>query len=387
MKVLLVAARRPARFGRGDQKRAWFWSRQLAPGHDVTLLCLGLPDDEPDAHDANDAVRLITRHANPRRRLVATARGLVRGIPLQTAWTMGSLRRGELEALAADYDVVIALTVRVVDGELPAPTLLDHVDALSLNMDRRARIDPSRFRRLGARLEGRLLRRHEQRLARWLRGQMVTTADDAAALPPVPAPSIVLPHLELPTDWEEHREAAAPRPVDVILTGNMRYPPNRAAYDVLVDDLLPLLREARPGLTVCVVGRDAGTLRLHQGIEVRADVSDMAAELRRAKVAIAPVDGGTGAPNKVLEAGAAGCAVVAPSWVMRAFSLDLPGADGPRQAAAQILALLADDDARERNAATVMAAARGSEPGPLGVRAEALLLEMLGGPPPVAASD
>jgi glycosyltransferase involved in cell wall biosynthesis len=104
---------------------------------------------------------------------------------------------------------------------------------------------------------------------------------------------------------------AAGRDIDVVLTGNMAYPPNGDAARWLSDEIAPALWRRRPGASVWVVGRDAGRLALDPRIEVRADVPDLAAYLRRARLALVPLRLGTGAPNKVLEAMAAGAAVVA----------------------------------------------------------------------------
>ncbi|MDQ8046781.1 MAG: hypothetical protein AAGC46_18390, partial [Solirubrobacteraceae bacterium] len=195
MKILVLSARRPSNGGRGDQKRAWFWATQMTPRHDVTLVTLGLADDEPAPSDRVDltGVRIIDAPAPVWRRALAAVIGLMRGVPLQTSWTSAGLGRRTVARLAADHDVVIALTARVVTAPVPTPLVIDHIDAMSLNMRRRAGIDPSRLRRLGARLEARLMARHERRLAGWAAAQVVTTAEDASALPAAPEPVVLLP--------------------------------------------------------------------------------------------------------------------------------------------------------------------------------------------------
>ncbi|MDQ8047236.1 MAG: glycosyltransferase, partial [Solirubrobacteraceae bacterium] len=164
----------------------------------------------------------------------------------------------------------------------------------------------------------------------------------------------------------------------VVLSGNMQYPPNRAAYEVLVAEVLPLVRAVRPDARVRVVGRAAATLPPVAGVELLSDVPDMHAALRDATVAVAPLEGGTGAPNKVLEAAVAGCAVVAPQWVMDAFDLELRGSDGAAATAAAVLALLDDPAGRAANVAVVRAAVARSRPDHLAIEAERLLAAVAG---------
>jgi len=85
-------------------------------------------------------------------------------------------------------------------------------------------------------------------------------------------------------------------------------------------------------------------------------VPDMAAFLRRARVAVAPVDLGTGTPNKIFEAFEAGAAVVASADVLARASSS--GARVPARAAAtdeefarEITAYLTDPELAARDGA------------------------------------
>lgn len=376
MRILLLSAREPVHSGRGDQHRAWCLATELGREHEVTVVELGLAGDSSTPATRLHGVRVVRMHASSARRALAVLAGLPRGLPGQTSWTRAGIRRHELDGLCRDHDVVLAVTSRTLDGPLDRPTVLDHIDALSLNMARRARIDPSRAKRVAARAEARLLRRHERRLARWVGGQIVTTADDAAALPATPPPLVLPPVTDVPI-----HEGAGERPVDVILTGNMRYPPNRRAYAVLVDEVLPVLRETLPAVRVRVVGRHADALPRADGVEIASDVPDMGDELRAAKVAIAPVEGGTGAPQKLLEAAASGCAVVAPSWALAAFALPGPGAESGREIAARTVALLADEGARTASVAGALQAVRDGHRSALAGRVEPVLRRAGAQPP------
>jgi len=328
----VLAPRIPADDGKGDQLRAAQLIRALAADHVVEVLSYG---------------EGVTRLA----RVMGALGALVRGQPLQVGWMTPGRAWRVARRRAAEADVVVAVTVRALRGPLPVPVILDHVDALSLNMGRRATGPEPAALRLAARGEAALLRRWERRLARWVAAQAAISAVDAAHLPAPPEVHVLPNSVEL-------SGAATPqiggRDIDVILTGNMAYPPNADAARWLSAEIAPALWRRRPDASVWVVGRDARRLVLDRRIEVCADVPEVAAYLRRARVAVAPLRIGTGAPNKVLEAMAAGAAVVATPAAVAPFATSAAAfgtADDAEALAVLVDRLLADESLRLDRAA------------------------------------
>lgn len=85
------------------------------------------------------------------------------------------------------------------------------------------------------------------------------------------------------------RPSFLPTPdIDVILTGDMRYPPNRDAAEWLADAIAPKLQARRQALRIVVAGRSAPLLAPRPGMEVQSDVPDLWALLRRPRVARPP---------------------------------------------------------------------------------------------------
>jgi glycosyltransferase involved in cell wall biosynthesis len=229
--------------------------------------------------------------------------------------------------------------------------VLDHVDSLSLNMRRRAGGPERGAIRAAARVEAELMGRWETRAARWCVRQVVTSAADATNLPAEPPCAVI------PVGWDTEAAAddGAERDIDVVLTGNMRYPPNRDAAEWFANEILPEVRRRLPGTTACVVGRDASSLRL-RGVEVASDVPDLMAYLRRAKVAIAPLRMGTGSPYKVIEAAASGAAVVATPRAAECFGLPAAGV-GAEALSRRTVELLENEALREEQARAGLAVA------------------------------
>jgi hypothetical protein len=275
----------------------------------------------------------------------------VRGAPAQVGWFRPRRLRRAVQALAGRHDIVVFITVRTWVPGLRAAYVVDHIDSLSLNATRRAagqRLWPLRAL---WRLEARTLRRFERRAAAGARAQVVTSAEDAAHVPRHPPAACIPIGVELGA--AAGANGHGPRDIDLILTGNMRYPPNRHAAARLANDIAPLVRSRRDARIV-VVGRAANTVAAGADVERFADVPSVAPFLERAKVAMAPIDGGTGVPIKVLEAALAGAAVVLTPEANAGlgFSADAVAlASTAAEFADEALALLDDEEGRVRRVA------------------------------------
>ena len=100
----------------------------------------------------------------------------------------------------------------------------------------------------------------------------------------------------------------------VSFTGTLDFPPNVEAVLWAARDVWPLVRAAVPEAMLVVAGRrpvaDIRALEGRDGISVRGDVADMSAVLGESWISVAPMRGGVGIKNKVLEAWACGRPVV-----------------------------------------------------------------------------
>lgn len=176
-----------------------------------------------------------------------------------------------------------------------------------------------------------------------LGGRTVAMAPNGVALPSAAVP--------------EH-----PSPT-VVFAGTLDYAPNVDAVAFVAAEIWPLIRAAVPGARCVMAGRrPVAAIRPldgRDGIEVRADVADMATELQSAWVALAPMRTGVGLKNKVLEAWACARPVVMTPMAMNGLRLP-PGharlirAGAPELAKAAV-ALLRDAAARHRLGAAARA--------------------------------
>jgi len=142
----------------------------------------------------------------------------------------------------------------------------------------------------------------------------------------------------------------------VIFVGTLDYAPNVDAVAFMASDIWPRIRAVVPGARWVIAGRRpvaaVRALDGRSGVEVRADVADMTAELQAAWVAVAPMRIGVGLKNKVLEAWACARPVVLTPLAMNGLALPR-GYAGLVQASAagmadEVAALLCDSLARGR---------------------------------------
>lgn len=320
MRILFVVGRCPLPALRGDQVRATSQLVRLARRHELTLVA------PRSAGSDLAALRAVCRDVVlvPREPLDVplAAAGLAAGVPAQVAWFAPRSLQRTVSRLARPgaFDVIHVQLARLapVAERLPSmPRVLDLVDALSLNMSRRAEHDrgPGRW---AARWEARRLARYEQELcAAWPR-LTVVSEDDRQALG-APASVVVNGNgvdLDAFARPDERRERAT-----VVFTGNLGYFANVDAVRWFVDAVWGAVGAQEPAARLRLVGArpDPSLVQLARrvpGVELVGGVADLAAELARATVAVAPLRAGSGHPLKVLEAMAAGTPVVCTS---RAF--------------------------------------------------------------------
>jgi glycosyltransferase involved in cell wall biosynthesis len=142
-------------------------------------------------------------------------------------------------------------------------------------------------------------------------------------------------------------------PREIVFTGAMDYFPNIDGAQWFADEVWPRLRGTADCRFTIVGSRPAKSVRalaLRDGIEVTGTVPDVRPYLHRAAVAVVPLRIARGVQNKLLEAMAAGVAVVATPPAVAAFddvkALPVRVASTAAEFAQVTAELLADDKTR-----------------------------------------
>jgi glycosyltransferase involved in cell wall biosynthesis len=351
VRILLVTSRFPLPPWRGNQVRTVEWLEALAD-HERLLLC-----PAPGAEREGD--RLTEKGVGARwlgstalQRALAVARSIPSGRPLQEGlYATASGRRAVAEAVA-DWcpDLVVIQMVRcgwardaLENSGASASVLFDAIDCMGLHFERAAASAP-RLLRWFYRLEAGRCRRREREL---VRSSALTTAVSERDLEALRATrSLVVPVAarELPVT------PVRDRPPRVLLSGNLGYRPTVDGALWFAREVWPAVREAVPDARWTLAGaRPAPAVRRLaglDGVEVRANPSDLASHLASAAVAIAPMASGSGVPMKVLEAWAAGVPVVGHPWTAAGLAAGARNAveiaESAEQWRAAVVGLLAD---------------------------------------------
>ena len=216
------------------------------------------------------------------------------------------------------------------------------------------------------RADARVALREERRILRLADAAVVFTERDRD-LVAQSAPA----HGELvtiPLGWDVPPEACDPvgqEPPTLLFVANFAHPPNVDAALTLARRIFPLVLAEHPAARLQIVGASPpAELRALAGdtVDVTGEVDSVAPYLERAAVVVVPIALGGGMRVKVLEALAAGKAVVASTraieGITAATGRELLVADGDVATAAAAARLLADRAERRRIATAARAWAR-----------------------------
>jgi glycosyltransferase involved in cell wall biosynthesis len=208
------------------------------------------------------------------------------------------------------------------------------------------------LRRLRARLEAAAWQRFERRAFNAMDGAVVLTARDGLAIAPVAG---AIPTFRVPLGVAP-RAALDPRgaePPTLLFVGNFMHPPNVDAALWLMREIFPRIAAVHPTARLHIVGPRAtpAMARLAGGRVVLAGaVASVEPILDCAAVVVAPIRTGGGMRVKVLDALAAGKAVVATSRAAEGIDVEpehhLLVADDAELFARRVCQLLADPGGR-----------------------------------------
>ena len=171
-----------------------------------------------------------------------------------------------------------------------------------------------------SRVQARRIARFERAICAQADGVIAVSGEDADALKPFRADRqvYVVPNgifVDHYTDPPQRRLELGEHVL--VFTGKMDYRPNVDAMQWFTGSVLPLIHERIPDARLYIVGQkphaSLQTLREMDQVEVTGWVAEIQPFLHAAGVYIAPLRMGSGTRLKILEAMAAGCAVVATS--------------------------------------------------------------------------
>lgn len=318
--VLLISRCPPYPLHFGDRLIIWHLARELSR-RGATIDLLALYDREEDPREL-DAYRSLFRHIElfrePRRsplaymkRLVSPAARFARSAESSFSpplWRGIAARlKGEAYDLVHCFGAISVYEYHPLFAHLP--NLITPYESYALYLKSAARQG-----QLSARLRLPMARRFERFMfTPYDRTVVIAEADRAMLLELQPALNVdVIPN---GIDLARFQPRNAERdPFTLLFVGNYAYAPNQGAARLLVDEVLPRIRQVIPQARLKLVGvnppdwlRD----RASEHIEISGSVPDVAPYLAQATIFVCPLRIGAGLKNKALEALAMGIPLVA----------------------------------------------------------------------------
>jgi sugar transferase (PEP-CTERM/EpsH1 system associated) len=370
VRLLFLGHRVPYPPDKGDKIRSFHELSALAArGHEIHLAAF--------AHQPNDlghetalaglcaSIAIVRLHKQWAR--LGALSSLFSHAPLSVGYFASRRMDRVVQRLAkSKLDAVLVCSstmAQYVPPELAARTVVDLVDVDSEKWRSYARSMRPPAAWVYA-LEWRRLRRHEKAIVARYPHAIVTTRPEAALLghEQDTAQSGRLHVINNGVDLEGYRPAkatASPRLADastqhLVFVGRMDYFPNVDGVRYFVEQVLPYIRQREPHVRFWVVGSNptAEVRRLGRqaGVHITGFVRDVRPYLAAATACVVPLHVARGVQNKVLEAMAAGRAVIATPQAVAGLRVvdgrDLLVAHTPGQFVHATLAVLSDERLR-----------------------------------------
>jgi sugar transferase (PEP-CTERM/EpsH1 system associated) len=312
VRLLYITPRFPYPPHKGDQVVTYHRLRLLGRKHEITLVTLIEEEQELEGLDAvQPYCAEVIPVLHPRlKSVLRVGLGLLQpGIPLQVSYFSSTELFRQLRALRErrTFDLVNVFTLRTAPyGRLfQVPRVIDLIDSMQLNLDRRIRMDRS-WKRYVLGEELRRIRNYETVVCQEYDGVAVVAEKDRET---IGADKIAL--FPNGVDTDTFRPLDTPKhPHSVIFSGNMGYAPNIHAVRWFAAHCLGPLREKYPEAQLIIAGGNPAPeiqdLARLPGVTVTGFVDSMPAALNSATISIAPMQSGSGIQNKILEAMACG---------------------------------------------------------------------------------
>ncbi|MGP4062869.1 glycosyltransferase family 4 protein [Halobacillus sp. H74] len=320
MEVLYMSPRPPYPPHKGDQLIAWEQIKQLkVNGYQVHLITFVKSKQEGEfiKKKLSPYCKEVTVFPiHPLQNLLRSLKTIYNFKPIQ----VNLFFHPQVKEYVMDIyrsrkpDIIHVQTARVAEYfiDTKSPKCIDMIDALSLNMERRAQTEKKWLKPIFL-LESQLMRRYERVIFKKFDRAMIVSEIDKKYLGKQQI--VVNPN---GTSITKNRIAAYPPTTKkkiIIFHGNMQYYPNVEAVLYFVKEVWPYIHQTYPDYGFYVVGKDPvkkiTALHGKDNVVVTGFVEDICLSLMQAQIGIYPMKSGTGMQNKIVESMACGLPTIA----------------------------------------------------------------------------
>ncbi|HOW30560.1 MAG TPA: glycosyltransferase [Bacteroidales bacterium] len=354
MRIFVLLSRVPYPIEKGDKLRAYHQLKNLARNNEIILVALNR--GPVDALAVKKLEEFCSQVHVIRFSHLQIAFNILKvlftGKPFQVGYFYNRKAKIRINKLLAQTKPqhIFCQLLRVAEYVRKAeyPKTLDYQDVFSMGMKRRSDTATWWLKPLFL-LEYRRLLKYENSLFDDFDNKTIISVPDRDLIPHPSNKSIVV--IPNGVDHNYFKTLVRPKTYDVVFTGNMGYAPNVNAAEYLMGEIIPIVRNKIPGVSVMLAGATP-----HPRIQALANnktkitgwVEDMRECYAASRIFIAPMRIGTGLQNKLLEAMAMGLPCITSSLANQALgaaeNVEILVGRSPDEFASHIVRLLSDDE-------------------------------------------
>jgi glycosyltransferase involved in cell wall biosynthesis len=310
MKILMILPRFPFPLEKGDKLRAFYQIKTLSKQHDIYLFCITSVKPTVEMLDVLSPYCKEIRWYKPSKTeiLFNLLKIIFTKKPFQNAFFVFKKAKQNLHQFVNDVrpDHLFFQLVRMADyasENILVPKTLDYQDTFSLGMLRRAEQEKYPVKWL-YNSEYRRLKRVETLASDTFEYKMIVSEADRKCIDHSKRNEILIVKNGIDLDFF-NPNSNAPKTADLLFVGNLSYPPNFQAVNVLLEKIMPKLIKKNPSVKLLIAGANPPQKWLkHQSLNVHIlpNPKDIREAYNSAKIFVAPMLIGTGLQNKLLEA-------------------------------------------------------------------------------------
>lgn len=353
MKIFFLTSRFPYPLDKGDKLRSYYFIRYLSKYHDIVLVSLS--EEKIPSNYLKHVESIVTSqyvfYLSLFFRVLNVFLFLFTKRPLQLGYfyRFGLKKKIKKIIEKENPSIIFCQLVRVAQylEDIKLPKIIDYQDTLSLGMLRRASISPF-LNKLFFLVEYRRLKNYERIVFKKFEKHIIISESDREALDIEGKNKIeIVPN---GVDFEKFTPKAfsnVEKKYTLLFTGNMSYMPNVHCALFIIREVLPLLVDKYPDITLVIAGKSPTRAICDfksKNVIVTGWVDDIRFYYASANIFIAPLKIGTGLQNKLLEAMAMQMPCITSSLVNLALGAepgkDLLIGDTPTQIAEHVETLL-----------------------------------------------
>jgi sugar transferase (PEP-CTERM/EpsH1 system associated) len=309
-KIFFLCSRIPYPLEKGDKLRVYHQMRHLSKNHDVYLCVVTNQklSDSARLELEKICVELYVYESTVSSILSNLIISFFSRLPFQVGFFFNSgadfFIKKAIAKIKPDHLFVQLLRmseyVKNIDG---IPKTLDYMDSFSMGMKRRKEREKT-LKKWLYHLENKSLERYERDIFPYFDHHMIISEQDKRSFVFDEANQIHVVPNGVDTEFFAPNNNIEKK-YDIIFTGNMSYPPNVAAVELIAKEILPLVWKLKPGCTLLIAGAEpnnAVKALASDRVTVTGWMDDIRSAYYEGRICLTPLNIGTGLQNKILEA-------------------------------------------------------------------------------------